>query len=150
MKNKIKIYTIGHSNREAYHFIKLLKKYNINLLIDVRRFPKSRKFPWFNQETLKKNLKTNGIIYMWLGKNLGGYRKGGYKKYMETPAYQEGILMIKKLANKRRIAIMCSEKLWFKCHRRYISHTLVKEGYQVIHIIDDDKINVHRNLSNIL
>jgi len=116
----------------------------------VRRFPKSGKFPWFNQEILKKTLKNYGIIYMWLGKNLGGYREGGYKKYVDTPAYKEGILMIKKLANKRRIAIMCSEKLWFKCHRRYISHTLVKEGYQVIHIIDANKINLHRNHDNIL
>jgi len=87
-----------------------------------------------------------GISYIWLGKELGGFRSGGYVRYMNTEEYAKGIEKLKRIINssKHHIAIMCSEKLWFKCHRRFISDTLVKQGYTVIHIIDFDKTYKHR------
>lgn len=139
------IYTVGHSGRLLEEFLSLLKEYGISLLVDVRRFPTSRKFPWYQREYLEGRLNEADIQYMWLGELLGGYRTGGYLKYMGSSEYSEGIDSLIKAAKKTsRTAIMCSEKLWFRCHRRYISDTLVERGFNVIHIIDMDRIYIHR------
>jgi len=140
------VYTIGHSNRSLAEFLNLLKEYGIEVLIDVRRFPISRKYPHFNRDALSKVLENNEIKYVWLGKLLGGYRSGGYLRHMETREYEEGIRTIIDLARKYRVAIMCSEKLWFKCHRRFISTTLVERGFRVVHIIEHGRTYEHKVL----
>jgi len=139
------LYTIGHSNRKIDMFLKLLNKYDIKIVIDVRRFPKSRKYPWFNKDELRNILSSNNIKYIWLGEYLGGYRKEGYVNYMNTDEYYRGIKMVTKIISSSNdyITLLCSEKLWFKCHRRFISDTLTKMGYKVIHIIDEDKTYTH-------
>jgi uncharacterized protein (DUF488 family) len=138
------IYTVGHSNRPIEVFISLLKKYRISLLIDVRRFPSSRKYPWFQKEYLSSQLSLKDIEYVWLGNLLGGYRTGGYTDYMSSDEYNMGINKIIELAEETYVvAIMCSEKLWFRCHRRYISDTLRERGYRVMHILDDEKVYEH-------
>lgn len=141
-----KVYTVGHSNRSLSIFINLLKYYNIKVIIDVRRFPKSTKYPHFNRENLSHELNKLSIRYLWLGNLLGGFRRGGYEEYMKTKDYVKGInRLISVIQNTNcNVAIMCSEKLWFKCHRRFISDTLVSEGIEVIHIIDKDKTYRHR------
>lgn len=128
------IYSIGHSNREIKEFISLLKKYGIEIVIDVRRFPTS-KFEEYKKENLSKVLKENGIKYLHL-EALGGYR-GGYEKWMESNEWKEAYEKLKKLAMKKTIAIMCAEKFPFRCHRRYIAKRLVNENLQVVHIIND-------------
>ncbi len=138
------VYTIGHSNRTIQEFTELLKIYNIEQIIDVRRFPTSKKYPWFAKQNLEKELANNGIRYIWLGDLLGGYRKEGYQKYMTTENYKRGIEHIVSTSGRYRTAILCSEKLWFRCHRRYISDTLTEKGFQVIHIIDDSRVYKHR------
>lgn len=141
-----RIYTIGHSNRPLNEFLDLLDRYRIRIVIDVRRFPKSSKFPYYNKENIEKILKKRGITYVWLGKLLGGYRSSGYEGYMKTKEYQEGIERLVEIvkSTKDSIAIMCSERLWFKCHRRFIAGTLVELGYDVIHIIEKNKIYSHK------
>ncbi len=136
-----RVYTIGHSNRSLKEFLDLLDKYHIRVIIDVRRFPKSTRFPYYDKENLERILKDKGITYIWLGELLGGYRSGGYEKYMETKEYREGIRRLVEIIEETKdfVAIMCSERLWFKCHRRFIADTLVKLGYNVIHIIDRNK-----------
>jgi len=140
------VYTIGHSNRTSKEFIDILKAYNIGLLVDVRRFPKSRVVEWSESSKLRKILEDEGIEYIWLGDLLGGFREGGYKAYMETEDYKKGleklVEAIKK--SKKPIAIMCRERLWFKCHRRFISDSLVKMGYKVVHIIEKDRVYEHK------
>lgn len=138
------VYTIGHSNRELSILVRILSKYGIRVLIDVRRFPTSRKYPWFNRENLEKSLGIVGIKYIWLGDSLGGYRKGGYNEYMKTEEYSSGIKELIDISSSKISVIMCSEKLWFRCHRRLISNTLVEKGLEVIHIIDEDKTYKHR------
>ena len=127
-------------------FISLLKYYDIKMLVDVRRFPKSTKYPYFNRDRLQHKLDKLGIGYLWLGVLLGGFRKGGYEEYMKTEDYTEGInRLLSAIQNTNcNVAIMCSEKLWFKCHRRFISDTLVSRGIEVIHIIDKGKTYKHR------
>lgn len=71
----MKIYTIGHSNRGIEELLSLLRAYRIKLLVDVRAFPVSRKYPHFSRENIQQDLSQAGIEYLWLGKELGGYRK---------------------------------------------------------------------------
>ncbi|MCD6563876.1 MAG: DUF488 domain-containing protein [Thermoproteales archaeon] len=138
------IYTIGHSNRDLYEFIRILKHYKIEIVVDVRRWPSSKKFPHFNEENLKKELEKFDVKYFWLGDLLGGYRKEGYEKYMSSENYNKGILKLEELIKENKIVIMCGEKLWFRCHRRYISDTLVERGYKVIHIIERNRTQEHK------
>ncbi|OYT28683.1 MAG: hypothetical protein B6U95_03705 [Thermofilum sp. ex4484_82] len=145
----VEVYTIGHSNRSLKDFIEILNYYRIGVVIDIRRFPTSSKYPHFKKEVLKAELENKGISYVWLGEELGGFRSGGYRQYMKSEEYKAGIRKLSKIiidSSKKglKIALMCSEKLWFKCHRRHISDTLLGMGYSVVHIIDKEKTYVHK------
>jgi len=144
MENTGLIYTIGHSIRRFDEFIDILKKYGIEILIDIRRFPMSKYNPQFNKEILSIELSKNKIEYFWIEK-LGGYRKGGYLEYMKTEDFQEGLNKLIEIAKNKKSAIMCAEILWFKCHRRFISDRLVKLGFKVLHIYDKKKIYTHKS-----
>ena len=133
------IYTTGTSNREIEEFIELLNAYGIKILIDVRRFPTS-KFEWFKNENLANTLAEQDIRYSFLGAELGGYRKGGYKAYTETENYRMGLEKIEALASNDKVVVMCSERLPWKCHRRFIGKSLQDRGWEVIHIIEKEKI----------
>jgi len=140
------VYTVGHSTRNLDSFIHLLLRYGIDKLADVRRFPKSRKFPHFNMESLERELPKSGVGYMWLGDLLGGFRKGGYKNYTRTAGFKAGVEKLIQLAKTGNTAIMCAEILWFRCHRRYISDKLTRMGLKVIHIVDAEKTYEHKKL----
>lgn len=143
--NKI-VYTIGHSNRDLDEFIKILKKYGIKIVIDVRRFPTSKKYPWYNRDFLKKALLCQQIRYVWLGDLLGGYRTGGYEHYMNSENFRNGINKLINLIKEGETAIMCSERFWFRCHRRFISDVLKYLGFNIIHIIDFDRLYRHKKI----
>jgi len=128
------VLTVGHSTRSLRQFLELLAKHGVEAVADVRRFPKSRKFPHFNRESLEKTLPQFGIEYHWLGELLGGYRRGGYEAYTKTPEYMRGIEELEALASRKRTAIMCAEGYWRRCHRRFIAETLEERGWRVIHI----------------
>lgn len=129
-----KFYTIGHSNRKLEEFLNLLKKYNIEILIDVRRFPKSKKFPWFNKEVLEDVLNKNNIKYVHL-ENLGGFRKEGYEKYIKTYEFRDGFKKLLEFSKDKNVCIMCAEKFYWKCHRKFIINELKKHNIKVINII---------------
>jgi len=118
----------------------------VKILVDVRRFPKSRRVPWTESSKLKEHLEREGISYTWLGDLLGGFRSGGYKAYTETEDYKRGLEKLVTIINENPepVALMCKEKLWLKCHRRFISDSLTQLGYKVIHIIDKDKVYMHK------
>ena len=138
----MKVFTIGHSNRKLEEFIEILKYYKIDGIIDVRRFPTSKKFPWFNKDKLENVLKENGIKYIHF-KGLGGYRKEGYKNFAKTKEFEKEIKKLEKiLLQFKNPAIMCSEKFPWKCHRRYISKKLKEDGFKVEHIIKKKKTYV--------
>jgi len=151
------IWTIGHSTRDFNDLVHLLKENDIELLADVRSFPGSRKFPRFNKESLEKSLPENGIEYIHL-KQLGGRRKvksdsrntvwrhqafRGYADYMETEDFRKGIDELTHLAEYKRTAIMCSEAVWWRCHRSMISDYLKSRGVTVLHIMGDCKVEEH-------
>ncbi|MEM2933365.1 MAG: DUF488 domain-containing protein [Methanocellales archaeon] len=138
----MKVYTIGTSNRTLEEFISLLKEYGIKALIDVRRFPTS-KFEHFKKENLKENIERAGIEYIHI-KELGGYRSGGYLKYTQTEEFKKGLQILLEIARNKQTAIMCSQLLFFRCHRRFISSELIKLGFEVFHILDRKRLMEHR------
>jgi uncharacterized protein (DUF488 family) len=144
------IWTIGHSTRSAEEFLALLAGERIAALADVRRFPGSRKHPHFNAENLARTLPAASIEYAPFPE-LGGRRKPlpdspntawrneafrGYADYMHTPEFAAGMERLAALASARRTAIMCSEAVWWRCHRGLIADWLKVRGVRVLHIMD--------------
>jgi len=130
----VSVWTIGHSNRTIETFLELLKEHKIEVLVDVRSFPTS-KVEHFKREQLEHWLPEHGIEYVWLGRELGGYRRGGYKAHIRTKLFREGIKKLLGIASERRTCIMCMEPNPKYCHRRFISSHLERKGVKVIHII---------------
>ncbi|MEM3030590.1 MAG: DUF488 domain-containing protein [Candidatus Micrarchaeia archaeon] len=140
------IWSVGHSTRSLVELIELLKHYGIEVVADVRRFPASRKFPWFERKSLEQILPANGINYVWLGEELGGFRKGGYEAFARSDEFAAAIAELANLARKKRVAVMCAEKLWWRCHRRHVANALARQGWEVIHIFDTKRSEAHRML----
>lgn len=138
------IYTIGHSTRTLDEFLDILRGWQINLLVDVRRFPTSSRHPHFNRDSLEVSLPENGIQYLWLGDLLGGFRRGGYENFTKTETFQQGLQRIITLSESSVLAIMCAEALWFRCHRRFIANALCEQDVRVIHIFDHQRTSVHK------
>ena len=80
------------------------------------------------------------IDYVYLGKELGGFRKGGYRAYTQTDAYHAGICRLEEIAKKASTAFMCAERFPWKCHRRIIASTLEQKGWNVLHIIEKERV----------
>lgn len=133
------IYTLGTSNRSLEEFLDLLKFYQIQVVIDVRRWPTSRWFEHFKKENLEKILKEKNIEYFHFEK-LGGYRTGGYQTYLKTKEFKQALKELKDLAKKKIMIIICAEKLPWKCHRAYIGRELEKKKFKVIHIIEKGRL----------
>lgn len=145
------VWTIGHSDREPEAFVDALASHDIKTLVDVRRYPHSRRQPWTNVDELNKTLFRAGIRYVYLGDTLGGYRDGrvdsrhtalagssfqAYADHMETPLFTQGYARLVKEADGAPSALMCAEGNPKKCHRRMIADRLVADGWDVVHIQD--------------
>ena len=143
------LWTIGHSTRSAGEFVHVLEVHGIETVADVRRFPGSRRHPQFGSDALAATLAGAGIDYAWLPK-LGGRRKGdasaehlgwrnpsfrAYAAYTWTEEFAQGLTELLCIAAARRTAIMCSELLWWRCHRALIADVLRFLGMRVIHIL---------------
>ncbi len=131
---RMELWDIGHSNRSFEQFLNILKKNGIELLIDVRSFPASKKFPHFNLDFLKSGLPKYMVEYKWLGEKLGGFRKGGYKEWIKTKEYAEGVTSLEEEALKKRTAIMCAEGYFELCHRAYIIQSFEERGWRIRHL----------------
>ncbi len=138
----MRIFSVGHSSRSMEEFIRVLKAYDIELLVDVRSVPYSSRFSHFSRENLESALKGRGIEYIHLPE-LGGFKEGGYRRFMETERFKKGIGRLLKLAKRSRTAFMCAERDWRNCHRRFIASRLTEMGLEVIHIVDEVRSEVH-------
>ena len=146
------LYTIGHSTHSLDEFLGLLARHGIEALADIRRYPGSRKYPHFNRDNLASALPRAGVEYHWF-EGLGGRRKGSggsprnlglrnesfraYADYMATPEFHEAVGRLLGLAGRKRTAYMCSEGLFWRCHRRLVSDYLLVKGIEVHHIMPD-------------
>ena len=153
------LFTIGHSNRAIEDFVKLLRDHDVQRIADVRRFPGSRKWPHFNREALAPRLAAEGIAYEWF-EALGGRRSPrdlseeeretidsaevaglenksfqSYARYMHTSTFEHSLNALLERASTERVALMCSEAVWWRCHRRLISDVLAARGHAVLHIL---------------
>ena len=128
------IFTLGTSTRSAEEFITLLKEHGVEVVVDVRRFPTSR-LEHFRQERLTKILNEAGLDYVYMGKELGGYRREGYRTFAATAEFQAGVDRLTQVAREKRTAIICAERFPWRCHRRFISMALENRGQMVTHII---------------
>ena len=133
-KIQMEIWDVGHSTRAEDEFTALLKEHRIKAVADVRRFPSSKKFPHFSRDHLEKALKKSSIEYIWLGKELGGFRKGGYPQWMKTQEFAAGINKLINIADQKRTAFMCAEADHSRCHRKHIIDLLQHKGWTVHHI----------------
>jgi len=151
------VYTIGHSNHRLDDFLAMLQSFAIKELVDIRRLPGSRKYPWFDQENLESSLQDSGIHYTYL-KELGGRRKvqkdsrntrwrntsfRGYADYMETEDFERAVIQLKTIALKQPTAYMCAEAVWWRCHRSMVSDYLKAKGWTVLHIMAPGKTEEH-------
>ena len=151
------IWTIGHSTRTLEEFLGLLDEYGIEAIADVRRFPGSRRYPYFASEALAESLPAHGIAYRWLPE-LGGRRKvqpgspntawrnasfQGYADHLAGPEFATGLEKLLDLAAERRTSLMCAEAVWWRCHRSLIADVLKLRGIEVVHIIVAKHTTVH-------
>ena len=153
----MKIWTVGHSTRSGEEFTEILKAHEIEVLVDVRTYPGSRRYPQFNREALRERLSGLKIKYKHEPK-LGGRRTPrkdshntawrnaqfrGYADHMETDEFKSGVSELLELASQSRVAVMCAEAVWWRCHRSLIADYLKAEGHEVIHILDQKKVEEH-------
>ncbi len=137
-QGKKKIYTLGTSNRTLEEFLEILRVYAIRQVVDVRRFPSSQ-YPWFNKAPLTRALQRRGISYHHLREELGGYRRGGYQAFTQTPDFQKALKKLETLASHAPTVIICAERLPWRCHRRFITQALEETGWRVVHILEKDR-----------
>ena len=143
------LYTIGHSTRTLDDLIETLQAHSIQLLVDIRAFPMSRRLPHFNRENLEKSLPTANIQYAWMPA-LGGHRKkirddspnaalrnASFRNcadYMLTEEFERAMGDLVRMAEEFKTAYMCAERVYFRCHRMLVSDWLVAHGHTVLHI----------------
>lgn len=152
------VWTIGHSTRSIADFLHALAAHEIEAVIDVRRFPGSRRLPQFASEALEAELARSGIAYHWLPA-LGGRRRAdpaspdsawrhpafrAYADHLLTDTFADGLAELMVIAHGLRSAVMCAEILWWRCHRRLIADVLTSLGVEVIHLRDASHADVHR------
>lgn len=151
------IWTIGHSTHSISFFMETLKSFTIEMVADIRRYPGSKRFPHFNKDALSISLTQNQINYQHYPE-LGGRRNPkpdsqntgwrlaafkGYADYMETENFIQSIVALEQVATNQRVAYMCSEAVWWSCHRSLVSDFLKHRQWTVMHIMNVNKSNEH-------
>jgi uncharacterized protein (DUF488 family) len=158
-ENPTRLVTVGHGTASEPEFRKLLEGAGIRAVVDVRIAPGSRKFPHFGRDLLERWLPAAGIEYRW-EKRLGGFRKlppdspdvalrnesfRAYAAYMRSSDFALALEDLIGQAGEQRVTIMCSETLWWRCHRRLIAdHAVLLDGIDVDHLMPSGKRTAHQ------
>lgn len=152
------VYTIGHSTREFPEFLRLLVSHGIRRVVDVRRYPASRRHPQYARAALEQALAAAGIAYTH-EQDLGGRRQPrpdspnigwrsqsfrGYADHMDEVTFQAALARVIALASQSSIAVMCAEAVPWRCHRQLIADALLARGHDVGHILSVDRVDAHR------
>jgi uncharacterized protein (DUF488 family) len=150
-------FTIGHSTRTIEEFVDVLRAHQVGLVVDVRTVPRSRTNPQFNRDTLPHSLAAHQIGYEHIA-SLGGLRgkqrdsgpsvnafweNASFRNYADhalTADFRAGLERLRKLGAERRVAIMCAEAVWWRCHRRIITDYLLAAGDTVYHVFGPGKV----------
>jgi uncharacterized protein (DUF488 family) len=150
--------TVGHGTLSAEGFASLVVGADVDLVVDVRAFPGSRHNPQFGRQEMEQWVPRAGIGYVWIGE-LGGRRRPvagsqhvalrndafrAYADYMETPAFLTGMEELLVFTETNSPTVMCSESLWWRCHRRLIAdHLVIVRGMDVVHLMHDGRSTPH-------
>jgi uncharacterized protein (DUF488 family) len=151
------VLTIGHSTHSIEKFLRILQAHHVELVVDVRRFPRSRRNPWFNVDAMPAALAVSGIAYVPMpalggrrpvqpaSPNTGWRNAGfrGYADYMQTPEFQNAMEELMALENRGRAAVMCAESMPWRCHRSLIADALTARGLPVEHIFSESARKPH-------
>jgi uncharacterized protein (DUF488 family) len=135
----MKVFTIGTDHRTHYDFARLLLKYGVEVLFDVRRTPESRE-EHFRREGLQALAAGQGMDYIYLGNELGGPRSEDTRRWTGSDEFSRGIDIIRSKAARRVCCILCAERTPENCHRLIIARHLVKQGIEVVHILDETSV----------
>jgi uncharacterized protein (DUF488 family) len=138
--------------------VALLHAHAVEQLADVRAYPSSKRMPWFNRESLRRELPSQGIAYVHLpqlggrrapsrrrdnaGWRVSGFR--GYADHMASVEFDAGLEALEALASRRATAMMCAEALWWRCHRRLVADALTVRGWEVVHVGSSGRATTHR------
>lgn len=157
MKSELTIWTIGHSTRPIDEFLRLLAENQVETVADVRSHPGSRRSPQYGQDALRDELRQRGLNYSWVSA-LGGRRRAradspntvwqnasfrGYADYMQTPQFAKGLEELLSLALEKSTTLMCSEAVWWRCHRSMIADALKAQDIRVLHIMGPNGVTEH-------
>lgn len=153
------VLTLGHGTLAREEFIALVRGVGIDRVVDIRSFPGSRHNPQFGREVMETWLPAAGIDYSWIRK-LGGRRRPrpdsrhtslrheafrAYADYMESDEFRSGVDELLELVAEQRCAVMCSESVWWRCHRRLLAdHLVLVEGLEVLDLMHDGRCSPHR------
>ena len=152
------IFTVGHSTRTWDQFIHMVTAHGVRGIVDVRKYPASRRYPWFGAAAMAETLPRAELAYLPFPQ-LGGRRRPtgestnaawrnesfrGYADYMQTPQFVVAIEDLMRDAAKQPLALMCAEAVPWRCHRSLIADALHVRGWQVLDIFDAGKATPHR------
>jgi uncharacterized protein (DUF488 family) len=140
------VYSIGHSTRSFEGFVEILKKFRIEFVVDVRKTAYSKRFPHFSKANLQRWLLREDIFYLHFPR-LGGFREEGYLVFSQSSEFAQAISELKELIDNRVVVVLCAEVLWWRCHRKYVVQALIRKGYDVVHILDKNKTQIHKTLN---
>lgn len=141
--------TVGHGTRTLDELAGVLHGAGVELLVDVRRYPASRRHPQFGRDVLAAELPRAGVAYEWWGDALGGRRRGrdgsphvawrdpsfrAYADHMDREEFRQAMDALIARAGAATVAVMCAETLWWRCHRRLIADAAVARGVEVVHL----------------
>jgi uncharacterized protein (DUF488 family) len=152
----VKVFTIGHGTRPVDELVACLREAGARTLVDVRRFPGSRRNPQFNQDALADALRAAGIDYrhaVELGGRLSGepgeerfpcIRVAAFRSYAARMGSNEWQAALHEALAEPQPCLMCAETPWWRCHRRLISELLVARGHEVVHLIRTGELEPHR------
>ena len=151
--------TVGHGTLEAEELVDLLRGAGVEALVDVRSYPGSRRHPHFSRERMEEWVPAAGIDYRWEA-DLGGFRRArpdspnmalrhpafrGYADHMADPEFPLALGRLVEQATRGSVAVMCSETVWWRCHRRLLADALVLwRGCAVSHLMHDGRRQDHR------
>jgi uncharacterized protein (DUF488 family) len=157
LKDELTVWTVGHSTRPLEVFLDLLAENSIEGVADIRSFPGSRRYPQYNQDALRHAVRESGSEYGWFAA-LGGRRRPradstntswrnasfrGYADYMQTPPFAAALEELMVLASEQRTTLMCSEAVWWRCHRALVADALKAGGIRVLHIMGPGSVTEH-------
>ena len=153
------LHTVGHGRRTVDELVAVLRSAGLTRLVDVRRFPGSRRQPELAREALDPALAERGVAYEWWGESLGGRRSRApqsrhpawendafraYADHMDTPSFRSALTtLLAEVADGPAAAVMCAETVWWRCHRRLIADAAVLAGTPVVHLLDERKHQPH-------